>query len=75
MNIMPAIYNGLSDEAKSAYARWNDALLEKADHVIGCRECSDGPGDCGAGIALYEAEQQRWSEWNELRRQERGNVS
>lgn len=71
MTRVPAIYGPLSDEAKAAYARWNDALVKKAEHGINCRECSIGRGECGTGIALYEQEQRVWSEWNDARRLER----
>lgn len=74
MTSVPAIYRDLSAAAVAAYVRWNDALLEKADHVIGCSECSIGQGECGKGIALYEHEQAVWAEWHAARTAEGRNA-
>lgn len=71
---MAAIYQNLSDEAKAAHERWNDALIARAEHAIGCPECSAGRGDCGIGIRLSTAEQRIWTAWHQLRRLERGNA-
>ena len=67
MTAVPAIYGDLSAEARAAYCRWIDATIEKADHVIGCSECSIGQGECGKGIALYEHEQAVWREFHAAR--------
>lgn len=67
MKRLAGIYGDLSAEAVGAYLRWEDALLEEADHVNGCSECSIGQGECGKGIALYEHEQAAWDEWRAAR--------
>jgi hypothetical protein len=73
VSTIPAIYGGLSDEAKAAYQAWNDTLIRRAEHDLECTSCSRGYARCPAGIEASNEEQRVWSEWNALRRLERGN--
>lgn len=54
---------------QALWERWNVALLDQAEHRIGCEEgCSIVRGDvCAFGQGYGAVEQARWREYNAAR--------
>lgn len=63
---IPSIYGELSPAAVAAYGAWNDALVERAEHMLECLDgCNLHVMICPAGMALAEAERAGWQQWRE----------
>lgn len=65
MTAVPAIYGEVSEAAKAAYARWTDALVEKAGHLLDCTDgCDVFTVGCPDGARTADAEQAARRDWH-----------
>jgi hypothetical protein len=56
---------------QTAYEAWNDAVLDQADHRIGCEAGCSILGDvCDVGRGYAAREQDRWRAFQDARRVE-----